>query len=173
MPPLVWVIASGAVVSLLVCGIGAFGPIPGLSSQPVSRPTEQPAIRDPLITPTIDTLIENSPAPAPLHSTSNNPHAVHYAGCAEARAAGAAPILRSEAGYRPALDPDADGIACEESEGNAGNPAPSGSPASGTNDPRFATCKQARAAGFGPYVKGQDPEYYWYPDPNRDGTVCN
>lgn len=39
--------------------------------------------------------------------------AVYYANCSEARAAGAAPIRRGEPGYRPALDRDNDGIACE------------------------------------------------------------
>ena len=39
-------------------------------------------------------------------------------------------------------------------------------------DPRFATCKAAKAAGFGPYVRGKDPEYSWYRDGDSDGTVC-
>lgn len=38
---------------------------------------------------------------------------LHFANCAEARGAGAAPIRRGEEGYRPALDRDRDGIACE------------------------------------------------------------
>ncbi|MGE0227490.1 MAG: thermonuclease family protein [Dehalococcoidia bacterium] len=38
---------------------------------------------------------------------------VYYANCTEARAAGAAPLLRGEPGYRDALDGDKDGIACE------------------------------------------------------------
>ncbi len=38
---------------------------------------------------------------------------VYYANCTEAREAGAAPIMRGEPGYRPALDRDNDGIACE------------------------------------------------------------
>lgn len=38
---------------------------------------------------------------------------VYYANCAAARAAGAAPIYRGEPGYRPALDRDGDGVACE------------------------------------------------------------
>ena len=39
-------------------------------------------------------------------------------------------------------------------------------------DPRFSNCDRARAAGYGPYRADQDPEYFWYPDPNRDGVVC-
>jgi hypothetical protein len=38
---------------------------------------------------------------------------VYYANCSAAKAAGAAPIRRGEPGYRPALDRDDDGIACE------------------------------------------------------------
>lgn len=39
--------------------------------------------------------------------------AAFYANCAAARAAGAAPILVGEPGYRSALDRDGDGVACE------------------------------------------------------------
>ncbi|MGQ0588463.1 MAG: excalibur calcium-binding domain-containing protein [Sphingosinicella sp.] len=38
---------------------------------------------------------------------------VYYPNCDAARAAGAAPIYRGQPGYRPALDRDNDGIACE------------------------------------------------------------
>lgn len=42
----------------------------------------------------------------------------------------------------------------------------------GGTDPRFGTCRAAIAAGYGPYVRGVDPEYDWYSDADRDGTVC-
>jgi hypothetical protein len=38
---------------------------------------------------------------------------VYYRGCNEARAAGVAPIYRGQPGYRPGMDGDDDGIACE------------------------------------------------------------
>lgn len=41
----------------------------------------------------------------------------YYPNCASARAAGAAPIHRGEPGYRPPLDADDDGIACEPYRG--------------------------------------------------------
>ena len=39
-------------------------------------------------------------------------------------------------------------------------------------DPRFSSCRAAKEAGYGPYVKGVDPEYAWYRDGDNDGTVC-
>lgn len=41
-----------------------------------------------------------------------------------------------------------------------------------TTDKRYATCKEANAAGLGPYVEGEDPEYEWYRDRDKDGIVC-
>lgn len=38
---------------------------------------------------------------------------VFYRNCDQARAAGAAPINFGEPGYRPPLDADSDGVACE------------------------------------------------------------
>ena len=42
---------------------------------------------------------------------------------------------------------------------------------SGT-DPRFDTCAEAIAHGYGPYRRGRDPEYAWYTDADDDGWVC-
>lgn len=53
-----------------------------------------------------------APTPAPAPDSAAGPD-VHYANCAAARAAGVAPILRGEPGYRAKLDGDSDGIACE------------------------------------------------------------
>jgi hypothetical protein len=46
--------------------------------------------------------------PAPRKAAS-----VYFPGCNEVRAAGLAPLLRGEPGYRPEMDGDDDGIACE------------------------------------------------------------
>jgi micrococcal nuclease len=43
---------------------------------------------------------------------------------------------------------------------------------SGGADPRFGTCREAIAAGGGPYVRGIDVEYGWYRDADGDGVVC-
>lgn len=39
-------------------------------------------------------------------------------------------------------------------------------------DPRFSTCTEAKAHGYGPYYQGRDPEYGWYTDADSDGIVC-
>jgi len=44
-------------------------------------------------------------------------------------------------------------------------------PALATSDPRFGTCKEAKAHGYGPY-RSDDPEYSWYQDRDHDGIVC-
>ena len=41
------------------------------------------------------------------------PAGAYYSGCNAARAAGVAPLYRGEPGYRPEMDGDSDGIACE------------------------------------------------------------
>jgi len=41
------------------------------------------------------------------------PYGGAYANCAEARAAGAAPVRRGDPGYGPHLDRDGDGVGCE------------------------------------------------------------
>lgn len=47
---------------------------------------------------------------APARASSGG---VYYRSCAEARAAGVAPLLRGDPGYRAGLDRDNDGRACE------------------------------------------------------------
>ncbi|WP_327044917.1 excalibur calcium-binding domain-containing protein [Microbispora sp. NBC_01189] len=45
--------------------------------------------------------------------------------------------------------------------------------AAGGNDVRYASCKEAKAHGAGPYTKGRHPEYYWYVDVDHDGVACD
>ncbi|MGI8814740.1 MAG: excalibur calcium-binding domain-containing protein [Pseudonocardia sp.] len=54
------------------------------------------------------------PAPAPRTEAQDSGGGAYYKNCAEARAAGAAPIQKGEPGYRPALDRDSDGTACDK-----------------------------------------------------------
>ena len=59
-------------------------------------------------------LVAVGVAAAPsANATPNNTDDVYYPNCAAARKAGAAPIYRGQPGYRPGLDRDGDGIACE------------------------------------------------------------
>jgi hypothetical protein len=55
------------------------------------------------------------PRPAAQRPAAPKPPApsVYYANCAAVKAAGAAPLHRTDAGYRPALDRDNDGVACD------------------------------------------------------------
>lgn len=62
--------------------------------------------RNPANPPTAGTPRPSSP-PTPA------PSGAYYRNCAEARAAGAAPIYRGQPGYRKGLDRDGDGVACE------------------------------------------------------------
>jgi hypothetical protein len=41
------------------------------------------------------------------------PGPIEYSNCAAARSAGAAPLQRGDPGYRPELDRDGDGVACD------------------------------------------------------------
>jgi hypothetical protein len=51
---------------------------------------------------------------APVAATTQpSAGSAYYANCAAARAAGAAPLHRGDPGYRPELDRDGDGVACE------------------------------------------------------------
>jgi Excalibur calcium-binding domain len=43
---------------------------------------------------------------------------------------------------------------------------------SGGLDPQFSSCSKAKEAGYGPYVRGTDPEYDWYSDRDGDGVAC-
>ncbi|MEO3789725.1 excalibur calcium-binding domain-containing protein [Nonomuraea sp. B10E15] len=42
-----------------------------------------------------------------------------------------------------------------------------------STDRRYASCKEAVAAGDGPYYQGTHAEYGWYTDVDRNGVACN
>ncbi|WP_447932609.1 thermonuclease family protein [Sphingopyxis fribergensis] len=56
-----------------------------------------------------------APARAPVRTPA--PAGVYFRNCKEAWAAGAAPLRRGQPGYRPEMDGDGDGIACEPYRG--------------------------------------------------------
>lgn len=52
-------------------------------------------------------------------------------------------------------------------------PASQPSPSTRTTDPKFSSCAEAKRNGYKrKYVRGVDPEYYYYRDGDGDGTVC-
>jgi hypothetical protein len=53
----------------------------------------------------------------PLVRRNAPPAGAYYSGCNAARAAGVAPLYVGEPGYRPEMDGDGDGIACEPYRG--------------------------------------------------------
>ena len=118
-----WSAVSGARVNAPVAAAPAPVPAPSPvpSPEPVPSPVPTPA---PVPTPTPGPTPTPAPTPAPVPEPAPLPPAppsprptppasVYYANCAAARAAGAAPLYRGQPGYRPGLDGDGDGVACE------------------------------------------------------------
>lgn len=81
--------------------------IPGQDA-PAEAPAPEPA-------PQPEPAPEPAPAPAdvPVAPAEAPAGDVYFARCADAWAAGAAPLHTGQPGYRPGLDGDSDGIACE------------------------------------------------------------
>ncbi|MFD8669577.1 excalibur calcium-binding domain-containing protein [Streptomyces microflavus] len=78
------------------------------TSSPVSEAPPPPLESEP---PEPDVPTESA---QPTEEESSEPPAgVYYENCDAARAAGAAPLLRGDPGYRDELDREGDGIACE------------------------------------------------------------
>ena len=87
-----------------------------------------------------------------------------YDSCDAARAAGRGPISQGEPGYRSALDPNGNGVACEGTVAVAAATASSDSV-------YYDSCDAARAAGQGPIARGE-PGYRAALDPNGNGVAC-
>lgn len=74
-----------------------------------NSPQEQHAFVDPVEEPVVEEAPEEPVAPAP----DPEPVSAYFSNCAEARSAGASPLYVGAPGYRPGLDRDGDGVACE------------------------------------------------------------
>lgn len=86
---------------------------PRTSPTPATTPTPTPAQAP---TPAVRSTLVPTTAPPAAPTTSADPPAdadVYYKNCAAVRAAGKAPLLAGEPGYRAGLDRDHDGVACE------------------------------------------------------------
>ncbi len=127
------------------------------------RPRSLPRARDPATTPSDE---EESP---PARGSGLDPR---FHTCAQANAAGYGPYTKdADPEYAWYQDRDHDGIDCEPLNG-AEPTTPEPSSGGAGLDPRFDTCAQANAAGYGPYYKDADPEYDWYQDRDHDGIDC-
>ncbi|MEU6207521.1 excalibur calcium-binding domain-containing protein [Micromonospora musae] len=185
---------SMVVISLLCCGGALAGFIAGDSPEPDASATAgsrtepaqaaaAPIPSEPSASPTV-AATSAKPSPSKLAPSKASPTAVHYRNCDAVRAAGRDPLLAGEPGYRAGLDRDGDGVACESDGARGDDREPAGGDTGGDDsgggdtgdgddtDPRFSTCAKAKAAGYGPYRRGVDPEYHWYQDRDGDGTVC-
>ncbi|AKE41983.1 putative calcium-binding protein [Corynebacterium kutscheri] len=78
-------------------------PVPEAKPAPAPQPAPHPA-------PTPAPQPAPRPAPVQNHTTNTNSY---YRDCAAVRSAGKAPLYRGQPGYRPGLDRDGDGVACE------------------------------------------------------------
>lgn len=129
------------------------------------------------LAPTNQTSPEPTPEPQPTVEVKA------FASCAEASAAGAAPLYSGQPGYSPNLDGDSDGVACEVAPAPAPAPAPDPvpapapapapvpAPAPAPAPAPYPNCKAARAAGAAPVLIGQ-PGYGPHLDGDGDGVGC-
>ena len=108
----------------ITLGEAAAPPVP--AAVPTAAPTAAPAaVEEPVAdAPRVDAprplvAAPRAAAPAPAAAAPAAPaqesggSSAYYANCSAAKAAGAAPLYRGDAGYRSALDRDGDGVACE------------------------------------------------------------
>ncbi|MET8993588.1 excalibur calcium-binding domain-containing protein [Amycolatopsis sp. NPDC004169] len=91
---------------------GLWGP-PCRGTIDAPAPTTTAPAPPPVVTPKPAPVTKAAPPPPPVETTEEAPAQAYYANCSAAKAAGAAPLHRGEPGYRPALDRDGDGVACE------------------------------------------------------------
>ncbi|SCF21933.1 Excalibur calcium-binding domain-containing protein [Micromonospora haikouensis] len=164
--------AAIAIVAVLCCGgvIGAFSddePAPSTNAKRIADIA--PTTASP--TPTPDDRAEASDpptsSPAPKKTTSKPKAAPYYKNCDAVRDADDAPLYEGEPGYRPELDRDGDGEACEPDGGNGDR----GGYDDTNGDVYYANCTAVRAAGAAPIRRG-DPGYSRKLDRDGDGVGC-
>ncbi|MFG1849613.1 excalibur calcium-binding domain-containing protein [Micromonospora carbonacea] len=163
--------AAIAVVAVLCCGgvIGAFSddePAPPTTAKRIADVA--PTTSSP--TPTPDRIEPSDPptsSPAPKKTTSKPKAAPYYKNCDAVRDADDAPLFEGEPGYRPELDRDGDGEACEPDGGNGDR----GGYDDTNGDVYYANCAAVRAAGADPIRRG-DPGYSRKLDRDGDGVGC-
>ena len=108
--------------------------------------------------------------PDQTQEQSDGSSGTYYANCADAWAAGAAPLHRGDPGYRAGLDRDDDGIACEWKQGQPEQDS-SQEQSGGSSGTFYKNCSEARAAGAAPIYRGE-PGYREKLDRDNDGIAC-
>lgn len=83
-----------------------------VTPEPEATPEPEQASEEPAEDADAPTVEEEPAPPAPAPQPVRAP-TQPYASCAQARAAGAAPLYEGDPGYNPRLDRDKDGVACE------------------------------------------------------------
>ncbi|MBB4740565.1 hypothetical protein BJY16_004024 [Actinoplanes octamycinicus] len=182
-----------AALGLCLCGVAVFAPdSPDTPAKPGGTAAAQQAAGNASTAPATDPVAAapttgaagTSPttkaAPAAPRTTKPSPKPtttkpVYYANCDAVAAAGLDEIRKGQPGFRKALDRDGDGVACEADDDEPADDDTGdegGDTGGGGTDPRFRTCAEANANGYGPYREGVDPEYAWYQDRDKDGEVC-
>ena len=87
-------------------------PEPEATPETEATPEPEPASEEPQEASDAPEVEEEPAAPAPAPQPVRAPTQM-YSSCAQARAAGAAPLYEGDPGYNPRLDRDKDGVACE------------------------------------------------------------
>lgn len=107
-------VAESAVASLVMTPdeSPSATPEPEATSEPEATTEPEPASEEPQEASDAPEVEEEPAAPAPAPQPVRAPTQM-YSSCAQARAAGAAPLYEGDPGYNPRLDRDKDGVACE------------------------------------------------------------
>lgn len=87
-------------------------PEPEATPETEGTPEPEPASEEPTEASDAPEVEEEPAPPAPAPQPVRAPTQM-YSSCAQARAAGAAPLYEGDPGYNPRLDRDKDGVACE------------------------------------------------------------
>lgn len=87
-------------------------PEPEVTPETEATPEPEPASEEPQEASDAPAVEEEPAPPAPAPQPVRAPTQM-YSSCAQARAAGAAPLYEGDPGYNPRLDRDKDGVACE------------------------------------------------------------
>ncbi|WP_409183911.1 excalibur calcium-binding domain-containing protein [Amycolatopsis sp. VS8301801F10] len=88
-------------------------PCKGMITAPTPVLVPAPPKETPAPPPPPRTSEQAAPPPVEDAPEPEQPSSAYYKNCAAAKAAGAAPLHRGDPGYRPGLDRDGDGVACE------------------------------------------------------------